>query len=55
MNIRFEETGEIRCPLEGEFFKEPNGFVNQAIFNFSVLKFSIMRMILKKEEGDEDK
>ncbi len=52
MKLRFEETDEVRCPLEGEYFKEPSGFINRAMFNFNNLKFPIMKMILEAE-GNE--
>lgn len=52
IDIRFVETGEIRPPLVSEWFRDSaTGCAKQALFDFTIQKFPILKMILT-EEGD---
>jgi hypothetical protein len=48
----FIETGEVRPPRAGEWFRGYNGFENQARFDFSEQSFPILRMEIKDDERD---
>ena len=48
INIRWEETGEVRPPRQGEYFRNPRGFEEQARFDFRATSFPILRLV--KEE-----
>jgi hypothetical protein len=49
--LRYEETGEIRPPRVGEFFKGSVG-VERARFDFRTQSFPIMREILEPQHDD---
>ncbi len=46
MDIKFEETGEVRPPKYGEHFKGSDGAIKVAEFDFSEQSFPIMKMIV---------
>lgn len=42
--IVYEETGEVRPPRRGEWFRGYNGVEDQARFDFFIQSFPILRM-----------
>jgi len=46
--IRWEETGEVRPPLTGEWFEGYNGFKEQARFDFKAQSFPILRLVVEE-------
>ena len=48
--MNWKLTGEIRCPLQGEWFQDNRGHPQQARFDFSEQKFPI----LTQEPTDPD-
>jgi hypothetical protein len=49
MKLRYETTGEIRPPLQGEWFWGYRG-PERAFFDFTVQSFPICREVLEPEE-----
>lgn len=49
----FKETGEVRPPLQGEYFLNSRGFIEQARFDFYAQKFKIIR--IRVEEVNKGK
>jgi len=45
-DLRYEETGEVRPPLAGEWFRGCNGYPVRAMFDYSVQSFPILREML---------
>jgi hypothetical protein len=46
MRIVYEETGEVRPPREGEWFRGYKGIEDRARFDFTIQKFPILRMLV---------
>lgn len=53
MELIYEETGEVRPPRAGEWFKTPRGGEERARFDFSVQEFPILREILRPAEESD--
>lgn len=51
--ITFEPTGEVRCPIRGEWFTSLRGGPMKARFDFTEQRFPILTMRVEKEPTDE--
>lgn len=51
MTIKYEKTGEHRCPNMGEWFEGHFGSPIQAMFDFEEQEFDILRQVVT-EEGE---
>jgi len=45
-DLRYEETGEVRPPFAGEWFRGYKGYPVRAMFDYSVQSFPILRVML---------
>lgn len=52
--LTYEETGEVRPPRAGEWFRGYNGGPDQARFDFSCQAFPILRQLLKEAPEDTE-
>lgn len=52
-NIRWEETGEVRPPLTGEWFRGYRGFEERARFDFKTQSFPILRLIVEEVKKEK--
>ncbi len=50
IKIKYENTGDIRCPKEGEWFRNPRGVPEKAMFDFSSIKLPIVKQVIIEEE-----
>ena len=50
MTLRYEETGEVRPPSRGEWFRGVSGVPQQAQFDFRVQSFPILREVVEEEK-----
>ena len=49
--FNFTDTGEIRPPRAGEWFRASNGGAEQARFDFTVTPFPILRCVIVTDDG----
>lgn len=49
MRLRYEETGEVRPPQAGEWFRGNSGNPVRAQFDFDTTSFPILREVLEEE------
>ncbi len=52
--LRYEETGETRPPMAGEFFRGARGEIVQARFDFVCQSFPILREVLEPDSVKRD-
>src|SRR3990172_257490 len=52
ITMQWEETGEVRCPKQGEWYLDKRGLPSKASFDFSANKFPIIRLLAPPEEKE---
>jgi len=55
MKITYQETGEVRPPLAGEWFRGIKGWEVRADFDFTEQSFPILREVLIEDDEAEAK
>lgn len=50
MKIEYKETGEVRCPEYGEYFRNLRGIPIQARFDFHASEFPILEQIITEDD-----
>lgn len=52
MELRYEETGEVRPPRAGEWFRTSRGGEERARFDFSATSLPILREVFQPKDAD---
>jgi len=53
IKIIYEDTGEVRSPMKGEWFRNTRGFPERAMFDFQAIRLPITKQIVTEEAKDE--